>query len=141
MLVEMLLVSTMTFQVTSYRSVPEQTDSTPFRTSIGTRVRKGICAVSRDVVNKQDTGLLKYGDIVWIEVINDPELSRFCLVADTMNKRHKNSVDFWVATHAEEKRIQVKRGRVYKLIQPNSLIKRTNKLQNKLILNNLQNKL
>lgn len=132
MLVEMLLVSTMTFQVTSYRSVPEQTDSTPFHTSIGTRVRKGICAVSRDVVNKQDTGAVKYGDILWIEVINDPELSRYCLVADTMNKRHTKSVDFWVATHAEEKRIQVKRGRVYKLIQPNSLIKRTNKLQNRL---------
>lgn len=114
MLAELLLVSTMTFQVTSYRSVPEQTDSTPFHTSTGERVREGFCAVSQDVLGKQ----VHYGDILFVEVPAKPELSRYCLVADTMNKRHKMAVDFWVSSYAEEKKVQVRVGRVYKLKQP-----------------------
>lgn len=35
---------------TAYRSVPEQTDSSPFNTSTGERVRSGGVAVSRDLL-------------------------------------------------------------------------------------------
>jgi len=119
MFFELLLVSvsTMTFDVTSYRSVPEQTDDSPFITAYGDHVFAGGCAMSRDVLGQS----VHYRDFIYVEVLDKPELSRFCYVNDTMNKRIKHGVDFWVATKAEERAVNVRKGRVYRL-DPKKLI-------------------
>jgi 3D (Asp-Asp-Asp) domain-containing protein len=112
MIAELILISTMSCTVTSYRSVPEQTDDTPYNTSIGLHVRKGFCAVSQDLLGKE----IHYGDVLYVEILGKhKELSRSCFVADTMNKRIKRGIDFWVATKAEERAIDVRRGRVFKI--------------------------
>jgi 3D (Asp-Asp-Asp) domain-containing protein len=102
-----LLGATMSF--TSYRSVPEQTDSTPFHTSIGEHVAPGGCAVSRDLLK---SGYVKYGDYLYIDGHG------LCRVNDVMNKRHRNSVDVWVATYPEEKKIGYSKRTVWKVGKP-----------------------
>lgn len=81
--------------VTSYRSVPEQTDDTPFHTSIGERVHNHGVAVSQDWLK---SGMIKYGDMVYVEEIG------WKVVNDTMNSRHKQRFDVWVETRDEERR-------------------------------------
>lgn len=93
-----VVLSTVT--LTSYRSVPNQTDSSPFITSIGHHVHAYGAAVSQDLLA---SGEICYGDVVLIpghglRVIND-----------TMNKRHKRWIDLWVATYAEEKSVGMRR--------------------------------
>lgn len=85
--------------VTAYRSVPEQTDSSPYLTSIGERVCKDGVAVSQDLLKSKK---IKYGDWVYIEGIG---LKR---VNDTMHSRFKNHVDVWVRTLDEEKKFHKK---------------------------------
>jgi 3D (Asp-Asp-Asp) domain-containing protein len=87
----------LTLFVTAYRSVPEQTDDTPFITSIGEHVSKFGCAVSQDLLA---SGKVRYGDYICIEGL------KCCLVNDTMALRNKNAVDVWVATKAEESAIK-----------------------------------
>jgi len=82
--------------VTSYRSVPSQTDKSPYVTSIGHRTHPYGCAVSQDLLKR---GIVSYGDVLYIPGFG------FRVVNDTMNARMKNHVDLWVATKAEEKRI------------------------------------
>jgi len=93
-------------QITSYRSVPEQTDDSPFYTSIGEHVHPHGVAVSRDLL-KRWGGPLNYGDQLYIEGFG------FKVVNDTMNARYKRSVDIWVGSYDEEKRIGIKHGRVW----------------------------
>lgn len=81
---------------TSYRSVPAQTDDSPFITSIGERVHKHGIAISRDLL-RRNGGPLNYGDWVYIEKIG------FKVVFDCMHERHKNSIDIWVASLDEER--------------------------------------
>lgn len=89
--------------VTSYRSIPEATDSTPFITSIGERTNPSGIAVSQDLLK---SGKVKYGDWVYVEHIG---LKR---VNDTMHPRWTNRADVWVATYKEEKAFDEKfRGR------------------------------
>jgi len=95
-------------QVTSYRSVPEQTDDTPFITSIGEKVCKDGVAASQDLLAN---GTVHYGDWLYIEGIG---LKR---VNDTMHERHKQAVDIWVATYAEEKAIGIRHNNVW-LVKP-----------------------
>lgn len=118
MILEMVLVSTMSWQVTSYRSVPQQTDSTPFNTSTGARTNSAVCAVSQDELGNK----IHYGDYLFVEILEKPELSRYCWVQDTMNKRIHHAVDFWVSTKAQEHKINVRRGFVYKLPAPGELL-------------------
>lgn len=80
--------------VTSYRSVPSQTDSSPYHTATGERVCKDGVAVSQDLLKN---GVVKYGDWLWIEGIG------FKRVNDTMNPRHKLHIDVWVNSVKEEK--------------------------------------
>lgn len=82
--------------VTSYRSVPEQTDSTPFHTSIGEHVHPHGVAVSRDLL-KRWGGPLDYGDTIYIEGVG------LKVVNDVMNERHKQRIDVWVSTLDDEK--------------------------------------
>ncbi len=86
---------------TTYRSVPAQTDSSPFYTSIGEHVCKDGIAVSQDLLL---SGKVKYGDWVYIENIG------FKRVNDCMNARHHKRVDIWVATYKEEKEFDQKYG-------------------------------
>ena len=88
-------------QVTSYRSVPEQTDSSPFFTSIGDKVCRDGVAVSQDLLKSKK---IKYGDWLYIEGVG---LKR---VNDTMNKRFKNHLDIWVGSLEEEKKFHKKFG-------------------------------
>lgn len=65
--------------ITSYRAVPEQTDSTPYYTSTNEHVRAGGCAISRDLLcpacrklhrrcnHPDNTTKLHYGDWLYID--------------------------------------------------------------------------
>jgi 3D (Asp-Asp-Asp) domain-containing protein len=88
-------------QITSYRSVPSQTDKSPWITSIGARVHPHGCAVSRDLL-KANGGTLNYGDWIYIEGYG------LKVVNDCMGVKSKQAIDIWVATKAEEHRINVK---------------------------------
>jgi 3D (Asp-Asp-Asp) domain-containing protein len=95
--------------VTSYRSVIEQTDSSPYSTSIGERVTIRGCAVSQDLLQN---GVVHYGDLVYIESYG------FRFINDSMNVRIKNSIDLWVQTKAEEKKIGTRHKRVWLVRRP-----------------------
>ncbi len=85
-------------KVTAYRSVPEQTDSSPYITSIGERVNNHGVAVSQDLL-KKNGGPIDYGDLLYIHGVG------FKVVNDCMAKRHRNSIVIWVSSKAEEQRI------------------------------------
>lgn len=96
----------MTVSLTSYNSLPEQTDSTPNITSTGTRTRPGVLAVSREL-------RYLYHKKVRIESVTGRNCGvpanyfagRIFYVEDTMNARFRNKVDVWVPTLREAYRI------------------------------------
>jgi 3D (Asp-Asp-Asp) domain-containing protein len=94
LLLATVLISSM--QVTSYRSVKNQTDSSPNWSSIGVHTNPMMLAVSQDLL-KKNGGTLSYGDTVYVEDIG------FKVVQDCMNKMYKNRADVWVSTYEEEK--------------------------------------
>jgi 3D (Asp-Asp-Asp) domain-containing protein len=104
MVIETLVLGQL--MVTAYRSVPEQTDDSPFITSIGHPTHPFGCAVSQDLLA---SGQIKYGDTVCVEGL------KCCIANDTMNARHTNWVDIWVATYAEEKALKPARRRVVRV--------------------------
>jgi 3D (Asp-Asp-Asp) domain-containing protein len=93
---ELILLITLlgSFPVTSYRSVHNQTDNSPFITSTGEHVNKMGCAVSQDLLKSKT---VHYGDLIYIEDLG------FYRINDTMNIRIKRQFDVWVGTLAEEK--------------------------------------
>ncbi len=95
LLIASVLLGTMT--ATSYRSVPSQTDNTPFHTSTGEHVHPHGIAVSRDLLARWG-GPLHYGDLVYIEGVGTK------IVFDTMNERHKQHLDVWVPTLQDEQK-------------------------------------
>ena len=66
--------------------------------------------MSRDLLAKQG-GPLHYGDWIYVEGYG------LKVVNDTMNERHKNHVDLWVATYTEEKSVGVRKARIW-LVKP-----------------------
>lgn len=96
--------------ITSYRSVPEQTDDSPFYTATGEHVHPHGVAVSRDLL-KRWGGPLDYGDWIYIEGFGVK------VVNDCMAERHKKRVDIWVSTYGEEKAVGVKAGKIW-VIKP-----------------------
>jgi 3D (Asp-Asp-Asp) domain-containing protein len=82
---------------TAYRSVPSQTDDTPFHTSIGEHVHPHGVAVSRDLLARWG-GPLHYGDMVFVEGVGQK------IVNDVMNERHKQRIDIWVNDLEGEKK-------------------------------------
>lgn len=96
--------------LTSYRSVPNQTDSSPYTTSIGERVHPHGVAVSRNLLRRWG-GPLDYGDTIYIEGYG------IKVVNDCMHERYKNHVDIWVATYKEEKAFGTRKGRIW-LVKP-----------------------
>ena len=92
--------------ITSYRSVPRQTDASPWVTSTGERVHPYGVAVSRDLLSKYG-GPLNYGDLLYIEGYG------FKVINDAMHERKAKSIDIWVATLNEERKIGVRHGNVW----------------------------
>lgn len=86
--------------VTSYRAVPEQTDSTPNYTSIGQHVSRAGAAVSPDML---DSGETCYGDALVI-----PKLG-IRIVNDVTHPRLKRVVDIFVNNLQQEKRVGIRR--------------------------------
>lgn len=97
-----VLLSTCT--VTSYRSVPSQTDDSPYYTSIGEHVNPNGVAVSQDLLKSKK---VHYGDVLYIEGVG------FKHVNDCMAARHRNAVDVWVETYDQEKKFGVKRKQIW----------------------------
>lgn len=76
--------------VTGYSSTPDQTDSTPFITASNKRVRRGIIALSRDLLREFTPGApFSYGDKVELEGVG------VFYVEDTMNARFTKRADIW----------------------------------------------
>ena len=73
----------MHMRVTAYSSSPDETDSTPFITAMGTEVHDGIVA----------TNILPFGTKIQI-----PSLfgNKIFTVEDRMNRRMKNVMDIWM---------------------------------------------
>ena len=73
-----------------------QTDDTPFHTSIGHHVHAFGCAVSPDLLS---SGEICYGDALQIPGFG------IRVVNDVTHPRLIKTVDIWVATKTEEKRV------------------------------------
>jgi 3D (Asp-Asp-Asp) domain-containing protein len=93
----------LTVRSTAYNSIPNQTDSSPWKTSTGARTRYGIIALSRDLLKRipygsrvrlQDNGSWKsgrgYGK--YNRMLKDTVF----VVEDTMHPRKSGMVDVWL---------------------------------------------
>ncbi len=100
---ELVLIATFvgTLQITSYRSVPAQTDDSPNYTSIGEHCNVNGVALSRDLL-KRWGGQVAYGDMLYIDGIG------WRKVNDCMAQRHKKHVDIWVQSYDDEKAFDLK---------------------------------
>lgn len=79
---------------TAYNPVPEQTDSSPRITSIGTRVKENYTiAVSQDLLKN---GIVKYGDTIFIY-----ELGKVYSIEDCMNERYTDRLDIFMESKKE----------------------------------------
>lgn len=112
MMTELLLLGVL--QVTSYQAIPAQTkpeckDRHNCETSIGDGLTMYGCAVSQDLLK---SGRVHYGDVLWVPGFG------WRVVNDTMNIRHKNSVDLLVFSRAEEKRVGVRHIKIYRVEEP-----------------------
>ncbi|WP_407538444.1 hypothetical protein Q0M94_09710 [Deinococcus radiomollis] len=85
---------------TAYNSTPGQTDSSPYITATGTRVRSGVVALSRDLL-----GRFPYGTRITIEDLSGRYSNllrgRVFVVEDTMHPRIGNTVDVWMGSLGE----------------------------------------
>lgn len=90
------VVKTIPVIVTAYSSTVEQTDSTPFITASGTRVRDGIVAANFLPIGTKIRLPDIYGDRVFV-------------VEDRMHPRKKWQVDIWFSTYQDAKNFGAKR--------------------------------
>jgi 3D (Asp-Asp-Asp) domain-containing protein len=76
--------------VSGYTSRPCETDDTPFETAAMTTTRRGVLALSRDLVRRYTPGApFAFGDVVHIHGIGD------FVVEDVMNERYERHADIW----------------------------------------------
>lgn len=127
-----LLLGTLT--ITSYRPVKNQTDSTPFNTSTGERVRAGGCAVSRDLLctacrklhhrckHPENITKLHYGDWLYIDGYGFRQINDVMGAYSTVHKGKKKvhipivrHVDLFVERWNEEHSVGVRKKDVYKI--------------------------
>lgn len=90
-----------TVSMTSYSSTVGQTDSTPFITATGTRVRPGVVAVSRNLTRyygKRLQIVRTYGSGCGANSVLAK--GRIYRIEDTMNARFYNKIDIWVSSTA-----------------------------------------
>lgn len=120
-------------QVTSYRSVENQTDSSPFYTSTGERVKTGGAAISQDLLcgackklhkrcaHPEYPKRIHYGDHLYIKnvglvTINDCMGKVKTYKLPTLNgykkvfRRQLKAIDVWVARKENEKAFHRKYG-------------------------------
>ena len=107
LIINVAYISPVPVTVTAYNAVPGQTDSTPFITASNTRVRTGICAVSRDLENRLG---LRFGDMLHLEGIGP------CEFQDRMHRRKRNQVDLFMWKRRDAIRFGRQRSRV--LVMP-----------------------
>jgi len=131
MAIALVLIGRLT--ITSYRSVPSQTDDSPFNTSTGERVYEGGIAVSRDLLcpmcrrlhhrcKEADklSGTIHYGDYLYIEGTGVFKVNDVMGETKLEKKTHTRikivkAIDIWKRTYLEEKNFGVQRRSVYKL--------------------------
>lgn len=101
-----------TLGITSYQSKRNQTDASPWITSLNSRTSKMGCAVSRDLLVDRR---VRYGDMLFIEGFG------LRIINDTMHKRHRNHVDLWVKTDEEESQVGWKRRQVWRISDPSKI--------------------
>ncbi len=87
----------MTVSMTAYNSLPEQTDSNPFETAMGTTTRHGIVAANFVPLGTYIKIPELYGDEIFI-------------VEDRMNARYTNRVDIWMEKYSDARQFGVKNG-------------------------------
>ncbi len=120
-------------EVTSYRAVREQTDSTPFNTSTTERVRAGGCAISRDLLcgacrklhhrcaRPDNPTKLHYGDWLYIRGFGYRQINDVMADCATVRRRGRvvarfpirRHVDIFVERWAEEHAVGVQQCYVY----------------------------
>ncbi|MEX0877757.1 MAG: hypothetical protein WDZ40_02725 [Candidatus Spechtbacterales bacterium] len=93
---ELIITKKVWVPITAYSSTPDQTDSTPFITASGTRVRDGIVAANFLPIGTQIRIPEYYGDKVFV-------------VEDRMNLRYWEKVDIWMPTRVEALNFGVRR--------------------------------
>jgi 3D (Asp-Asp-Asp) domain-containing protein len=82
--------------VSGYTSRICETDSTPFITAANTPTRRGVLALSRDLVRQYTPGApFAFGDVVHIHGIGD------FVVEDVMNERYQRHADIWFESLAQ----------------------------------------
>lgn len=120
--------------VTSYRSVPNQTDSTPYHTSTNVHVEPGGVAVSRDLLcgacrklhrrckHPEYAKKIHYGDWLYVEgygfrFVNDcmSDTSSIRVKGKIKKRFIRNQIDLWVRSYQQEKSVGVKKGNVFKI--------------------------
>lgn len=82
---------------TAYSSEVRQTDSTPFITASGTRVRPGVIALSRDLLKQYPYG-------TQARILHHScglKVAHALVVEDTMHPRKRNQVDIWMPSRAQ----------------------------------------
>jgi len=98
--------------VTAYTPDPRENGGpgTKSGTAIGTRIRPGIVAVSRDLLRQG----WSYGDKVHIEGMG------VFTIEDTMHQRYRRSIDVAVPNHAAAEKIGKRRDIVVTLLEDDS---------------------
>lgn len=119
--------------VTSYRSVPNQTDASPFHTSTGQRVKVGGAAISQDRLcgacrklhkrckHPEYDKKLHYGDYLYLREIGFVSINDCMGTVKTYKiktnagykrlfKKQLNSIDIWVPYPEDEKRFHSRYG-------------------------------
>jgi 3D (Asp-Asp-Asp) domain-containing protein len=82
--------------VSGYTSRPEETDNTPFITAANTTTRRGVIALSRDLLRPYTAGApFDFGDVVHLNGVGD------FVVEDSMNGRWERRADIWFESLAE----------------------------------------
>lgn len=128
--------------VTSYRSIKNQTDTSPFETSIGEHCYNGGAAISQDrlcgacrrlhkrCTHPENPTKIHYGDCLYVEgigyrIVNDC-MGRFKHWRIKTNKglkkvfkKQDNWIDIWVSSYKEEHRFHsrfgIKEHKVWKI--------------------------
>jgi hypothetical protein len=105
-IIELILLGS--FYVTSYQSVPGQTDKSPLYTSTGERAGSDGVAISQDLIcgacrrlhrrckHPEYPYRLHYGDWLYVENVGYKRIN------DVMNRRFKRRMDVWVASWKQE---------------------------------------
>jgi len=84
---------------TGYSSSVWETDDTPYITASNTRTRRGVIALSRDLLQRHsEDAPFRFGDTVHLTGIGD------FIVEDSMNQRWRRRVDVWFPNQSEARR-------------------------------------